>query len=199
MSKNHPQWEDLVDFCEKGDEAMPPHVREGCAECDEKISAIRRLLASLEGNRLAKAPGDLRTRAEEKILHLIGKDQVERLLAEVIFDSSADLNLAGRERDAALDERRLVFRAGEREILLTIRCDSPGSGEMSGQVILADKVSNDLAHIPVLLTGGGGTRSEQTDDLGGFRFTGLGGGIYSLTIQLSATEIAVEGIEIQFS
>ncbi len=199
MSKEHLTWEELVDLCESKGDTPPAHIREGCPACEADLRAIRGLISALNENRPEKVPEELKLRTEERILQLIGKDQVEKLLAEIVFDSHAEPALASAERDLALDERRLVFRAGTTEILVSVRNESPGSGELTGQLILSEEINDDLRGIPVTLTGRGRTRSERTDDLGGFRFTGLGEGTYTLTVRISTTEIAVEGIEIQFS
>ncbi len=199
MSEKHLTWEELIEHCESAGDTVPDHFRKGCTMCEEKAAMIRDLLAGLEGNRLRKSPDALRARAEAMVLKMIGKDQVERLLAEIVFDSEDQRQLVASEREAALDERRLVFRAGEIEILLTITKDSSSTAELAGQIILSDQLTDELEGIPVILSGGGKSRSGKTDDLGGFHFTSISEGVYSLAVHLSGNEVAVEGIEIHFS
>jgi hypothetical protein len=199
----HPEFEALVAYCDEGpgDEELVLRVRahldEGCVPCGEKVRELRLLITDLRATARRAAPESMKEKAKNRVPLPAARDRIEQLLAEVIYDSRGVPALAG-ERGAAVDARRLLYRAEEYEIAVRISKSEEGSAEVVGQVLKGEHPDPDVAGMKVTLEREGRLRSATTDDLGGFRFERVREGSYRLTLASGKKLVALPEFEVAF-
>jgi len=119
------------------------------------------------------------------------------VMANLVFDSWSDSlpELRGRPSE----ERHLIYEGAGVLLDLLLKPSVQGASlHVEGQVLPADDMAEDVAHVPVLLENGSVSHKTQTNALGEFRFEHApSNGCFDISIVFGGRRFLVRGLESQ--
>lgn len=151
-------------------DGMQAHLDSGCPQCRDTVAWLEQVAEASALDRTKDPPPELVDRAHAIFRAAEPKDwveQLEQIVAELIFDSRNDLQPAGI-RSVETGRVRLLYRAGAYSVdLQTEPLDT--SLDIVGQIAGEGDRTEDMAGAVVQIVAGGRTLAEtQTNQFGEF-------------------------------
>ena len=193
MNANHVPTDRLADLIEgRLDFAAEAHVRAhlaGCTRCAESHAWLARVIGIMRADDREEPPA----RVAGYISSLFAArpapaSPLRQIVAALRFDSALQPLPLGK-RSAQVDERQLVFSAPGLAVDLRIAPAGP-AWSISGQVLGAEPPGQ------VELRGAAAVLRGELSEDGEFALRSVPRGIYHLSLQLRAVEIAIPELEI---
>jgi len=166
-----------------------------CGRCQRELDVAHDMLAGMKGEGLAAPPPDLVVRTLSAFRRRRAR-QAQRLRwpADPRFDSWTGMGSLGTR-----ETRRLFFAAEPFDLYLQIVEESLSDGfALRGRILGGVSRSSALEGIELCLSDESGVeRRGLTNRSGGFGFSGLAEGNYSLQVILENSDIILDSVEIE--
>lgn len=204
---NCPNFERLVDFVDRRLEEreaarVAAHLASGCGVCGETTSWYERVRNTVESDDSVAPPSWVFKRAlrifdtpQRKGLRLT--ERIGHAIASLVFDSFARPALVG-VRSTETANRQLLYRADDYSIDLQISGLEHSRADLMGQILKQHGEGfESVCGLKLELT-----RQEDvmisavTNDIGEFKLSGIGQGVYELRVALSEGSITVPNIPV---
>lgn len=204
---NCPNFERLVDFVdnrlEERDAAhVAAHLASGCGVCGETTTWYERVRHTVESDDSVAPPSWVFKRAvrifdapQRKGLRLT--ERIGHAIASLVFDSFARPALVG-VRSTETANRQLLYRADDYSIDLQISGLEHSRADLMGQILKEHGEGFDtVCGLKLELAREDDvTIPAVTNEIGEFKLTGLGQGVYQLRVALSEGSITVPNIPV---
>ena len=201
-----PSFERLVDFLDKRLEepeatTVAAHLATRCAVCAETTGWYEGVRAVAASDDSVAPPAWVFKRA----LRIFNTqrhrprltERIGQAIASLVFDSFARPALGGvRSTDTA--NRQLLYRAGDYSVDLQIAPSEHAHADLIGQVLKEGEPSfESVSGLKLDIARSGRiVFSDVTDEMGGFKVSGIEQGVYDLRVQLSEGSITVPDMPI---
>ncbi|HXG67449.1 MAG TPA: hypothetical protein VNO70_20260 [Blastocatellia bacterium] len=194
---------DYIDGCLSDDakQDVEAHLTAGCAECAASRQWYERARAVAASDDTAAPPAWALKRAfrlfEERSRRPGLAERASRLVASLIFDSSARPLLAG-VRSTETANRQLLYRAGDYSLDVQVAPAEHNRAELFGQVLREGEMRfESVAGLSLSLVREGETvQTTATNEMGEFALSGVGVGQYNLVVETPDLTITVEGLPV---
>jgi len=204
---NCPNFERLVDFVDRRLEEreatrVAAHLASGCSVCGETTSWYERVRQTAESDDLVAPPAWVFKRAvrifdtpQQRKPRL--SERIGHAIASLVFDSFARPALVG-VRSTETTNRQLLYRANDYSIDLQISGLEHTSADLMGQILKENGESfESVCGLKLELTRQDDLMvSAVTNDIGEFKLSGLGQGVYELRVSLSEGSITIPNIPV---
>jgi len=171
------------------------HIAESCQQCDQRLSLLRTVLQTVDGDHTVAPPADVLKQAIDGIKNRKKESKPKlwnRIVASVSFDSRLQFSSAATRGVART--RQMLFSTEQADIDLQIK-PIRNDYEVMGQILNADHSGGFLPAFVSLQNEGQIQKATETDPMGQFAFHGVSSGTYDLVFDLDDQEIAVTGLE----
>jgi len=204
-----PNFERLIDFLDNQlgrDEAarVSTHLATGCKPCLEARDWYERVRQITASDESIEPPSWVFKRAVRIFENPSSRPRlVERIgqaIASLVFDSLARPAIAG-VRSAETTNRQLLYRAGDYSIDLQLAPAEHQRADLIGQILKEGEAAfESVSGLRLEITRGSEpVFSTVSDEMGGFKISGVDYGLYDLRIEVDDGSITVPGLQVSQS